>query len=129
MSNLSNYVYCVCKLDFKIPVWPTTCGLHYNVPSIGLQDAPQLGPVSVPWTSPFRNFESLFIWKIRNVYLIQGLLLLKYNLFIKSSILFVFVPWESHEDTMQLPDVRTFGKLSGDVAKTSRVSWVCWQWN
>ena len=31
-----------------------------NVPSFGLWDILQLGPVDVLWTSPFRTFEYLF---------------------------------------------------------------------
>ena len=35
-------------------------GRPQNVPLFGPRDILQLGPVEVPWTSPFRTFEYLF---------------------------------------------------------------------
>ena len=57
--------------------------------------------------------------KNRNRYVIQGLLLLKNNFFIKSSV-FELVPWESPESPLKIPcRSRTLGPL-GDIQRTSR---------
>ena len=58
----------------------------------------------------------------RNRCVKQGLLHLKNNSFIKSSI-FVLVPGESFECPLEVPDVRTFRGPSGDVPGTSRAGW------
>ena len=60
--------------------------------SFGPRDVPQLGAEDVLWTSPFRTFR-IFVLPVknRNRYVVQGLLLLKNNFFIKSSV-FVLSP-------------------------------------
>ena len=55
LSNLSKQVYNVSELNLKSMYdWRPL-----NVPSFVPQDVQQLGPVDVPWTSPFRTFEHL----------------------------------------------------------------------
>ena len=57
-----------------------------DFPSSAPRDVPQLGPVDVPWTSPFRTFAYLF-FKYKTVTDVEEELLhLKNTFFIKLSI-------------------------------------------
>ena len=98
-------------------------------------DVPRTFHHFVPWTS--RNWvpktslgrprlELLNICsscKNRNRYVIQALLLLNNNFFIKSST-FVLVPRESPEGPLQVPDIRTFRGSSGHVPGKFCAGWV-----
>ena len=87
---------------------------------LGPQDVPQVGPIDVPWTSPFKNFEYLFFQKKNSGRCVkQRLLYLKNTFFIKSWT-FVLAPSKFPEGPLEVPDVTMFRGPSEDVPGASR---------
>ena len=86
-------------------------------PLFGLRDVPQLGPVDVPWTSPFTTFEYLF-FPVKGSHWCVRLFHLKNTFFIKSSV-FLLVPYEFLKSSPKVPDVRWSRGPLGNVPGTS----------
>ena len=68
-------------VEFKKHIWQTSRGRPQKVPLFGPWDVPQMGPVDVQWTSPYRTFECVFPVKKSNKCVKQKLLHLENTLF------------------------------------------------